>query len=502
MTVIKTTITSVNSTLQKVDQNEKVLKEGLNKLLNYSSHQFNKLEEEIRNINLINEQFRLIQRGIDESQHSFETLINAFVHAAQGTLQPQLNTSEKIRNLLKTQKLPSGMDYPNFPFSELQKIIIPNTYSYKQYLVYILRIPLFSPTEYHLYKMLPFPVAIREEDFTYSYISFNKEYIFSDSLRQHYGKMSSSELIGCFQPNELMYVCKEDIPIYTYIPDIDCEATLLHPSTTKIPNNCEHRIFKLRKTFWIPLHWSNQWLFVAPQTELFAILCPQETTNLRLQNEGKLTLQLGCKGYSSYVTLYAASTIMTNVTSDYIPIAPVDFDCCFESLTEVNFERLPLQVPLVNILSSVDELKVASMKAEDVEQLIKEQERKINQNLYVVATSWGAVLGTISLLTVCICCSCCFCKCCRNCFFWIWSKWTPKDCWRQTQEKCCVSIYNYNGSRVEYSKTDTSPAASIKSLPELRSIVSNQPEIINDRLNIEKETESISMRTRSKKMFR
>jgi hypothetical protein len=85
MTIIKTTITSVNSTLQKVNQNEKVLKEGLNKLLNYSSHKINELEG-IGNVNLINEQFLLIQRGVGESQHSFEILIDAFVHAEQETL--------------------------------------------------------------------------------------------------------------------------------------------------------------------------------------------------------------------------------------------------------------------------------------------------------------------------------------------------------------------------------------------------------------------------------
>jgi hypothetical protein len=119
MTIIKTTITSVNSTLQKVNQNEKVFKEGLNRLLNYSTHKFYELEEEIGNVNLISEQFSLIQRGIDESQHSFGT-IDAFVHAEQGILQPQLITAEKIKDFLGTQKLPSGLDYPNFPFLELQ----------------------------------------------------------------------------------------------------------------------------------------------------------------------------------------------------------------------------------------------------------------------------------------------------------------------------------------------------------------------------------------------
>jgi methyl-accepting chemotaxis protein len=131
MTIVKTTITSVNSTLQKVNKNENVLKNGLNQLYNYCTHEFNKLEEEIANVNLINEQFRLIQGGIEESQHSFEILIEAFVHAEQGTLQPQLITYEKIRSLLEKQKVPYGLDYPNLPFHELQNLILPHTYSYK-----------------------------------------------------------------------------------------------------------------------------------------------------------------------------------------------------------------------------------------------------------------------------------------------------------------------------------------------------------------------------------
>lgn len=43
--------------------------------------------------------------------------------------------------------------------------------------------------------------------------------------------MTTNELTGCFHPNEFLYVrvCREEIPIYTYVPEIDCEATLLHP---------------------------------------------------------------------------------------------------------------------------------------------------------------------------------------------------------------------------------------------------------------------------------
>jgi hypothetical protein len=199
--IIKTTITSINSTLEKANQNETILMESLTKLFNYSTHKFNELEEEIRNVNLINEQFRLIQRVVDESQHAFEILVDAFVHAEQGSLQPQLITAERIKSLLGTQKLRNGLDYPNFPFPEIQKIITPTVYSYRQYLIYISEIPLFSPTVYQLYKLLPYSVCMKREEATCGYIDFNKERMFSDPLRQHFGKMSMNELTGCFQPN-------------------------------------------------------------------------------------------------------------------------------------------------------------------------------------------------------------------------------------------------------------------------------------------------------------
>jgi hypothetical protein len=366
-----------------------------------------------------------------------------------------------------------------------------------------MEIPLFSPTVYELYKIVPFPVIIRKEESTYGYIGFNKDVIFSDPLRQHYGKMTANELTKCFQPYELVYVCKEDIPILTYVPEADCEATLLHPSTTDIPDNCEYRFFRLSQTFWIPLHDSNLWLFVTPQPETLTVLCPQGTTTVKLQDKGKLSLDQGCKGYSSYVILYASSTLTTNLTDDYIPSASIDFDCCFDGIEKVNFEDLPLHIPLVNIMSNTDELRLASIKADEIQRMIKDQESKQNDNLYLMATSWGTTLGTICLIITCICCSCCCCKCCRNCFFWFWRKCNPKACWQETQEKCCINIHNYNGSRVVYAKTNTSPAISMQSLPELECAIQEQPKReLNEQVKIAEGFDSISKRTRSKRMFR
>jgi hypothetical protein len=91
---------------------------------------------------------------------------------------------------------------------------------------------------------------------------------------------------------------------------------------------------------------------VTPQIETFTAF-----PTLNLYNEGTLTLQNGCKGYSSYVTLYAISTTVINVTSDYVPSAPMDFKNCFEDFKSISFENLPLHAPLVNVMSSVDDLE-------------------------------------------------------------------------------------------------------------------------------------------------
>jgi hypothetical protein len=82
----------------------------------------------------------------------------------------------------------------------------------------MLEIPLFSPTTYQLYKLLPFPISVKEEECTYSYIHFNKEFIFSDPLRQHFGRMTANELTGCFHPNEFIYVF---IFIFIYLHSVN-----------------------------------------------------------------------------------------------------------------------------------------------------------------------------------------------------------------------------------------------------------------------------------------
>jgi hypothetical protein len=174
------------------------------------------------------------------------------------------------------------------------------------------------------------------------------------------------------------------------------------------------------------LHLSNEWLFVSPNKEIFTVICGTRTYQLTLQDRGKLYLPLRCKGYSAHRTLYALATITHNNTQeDVLPLASVDLDCCSSQYEREQLHETPLQKPLTNILSSVD-LHIASVKIDEIQNLINQEQSKRSEQLKMLSATWGSVIMTVVIFIISICCSCCFCRCCRQLAFWMWDKFAPK----------------------------------------------------------------------------
>ena len=258
-------------------------------------------------------------------------------------------------------------------------------------------------------------------------------------------------------------------PYILYIPNEDCEATLVHPSTVSFPSKVrEQGLLKLESAYWVPLHMSNEWLFITSNNEIFTVLCGSVKFQLNLQNRGKLYLPARYKSYSTHSTLYALSTIMQNNSKDDIlPLASADLDCCLTEVERDQLQKIPLQKPLTNILSSVDELNIAGVKISEVQELINKEQAKKYEHLKILTSTWGSIVLIFLIIVICICCSCCYCKCCRQCGFWLWDKWTPKECIRHTKERCCM-ITNINADRVSYHEVPQTPPltpVSTRSLP-------------------------------------
>lgn len=473
--VLKSTIVTMNTTLKDVSVNERKLKEVLTNLGRDVKTQSRQLKHEVDTSLMLNELIKQVERGIEECQHTFDLLIDVYLHAQDGILQPQIITIQKIRAVLMQQTMPELTIFPPFTSSELISLIKPIIYTQGSYLVYVVKIPLILETKFLLHRIIPFPV-IMQSNFTTKVLNVKKEYLFVDMLNQRYGHISENELKKCFQPNKLNYVCTENTPIVTYVPDVDCVATLVHPNTQKVPNSCTFNYLPIQQIMWIPLHMSNSWLYVAPQMELFTTVCQNgQRHSDRLQGRGIITIRNDCKGLGSKSILYPLSHFETNLTKDdIIPFVNVNIDCCLTLPEQEIIKDVPLNLPLSNIMSSVNDLNLASFKIDEVNKFIEDQKLREEQR----TSSWKRI-GTVwytyvlsLILIVCIWfCGCCCCSCCRKSTIWLFNQCSPKKWWAGSKQVC--PNFTFTNSPINQINVSSENIPQIQQQLEGQSLMSN-----------------------------
>ena len=126
--------------------------------------------------------------------HSFKILVNAFLHAQNSRIQPQLINIAQVKNIIKELSLPAELNLPPFPSLKFSRLITPIIFSRRTYLVYILQIPLLQLTMYQLYKTQPFP--FQQQGNIFVYIKAKKNYIFVDAMRHKYKKTKPRGIAG------------------------------------------------------------------------------------------------------------------------------------------------------------------------------------------------------------------------------------------------------------------------------------------------------------------
>jgi hypothetical protein len=79
--VLKSAIMSFNITMQRVNRNEKILTENLQRLNKMVVDEINQMQTQLDSVLMLNENIQQIQRGLNEYQHTFVIWVDAFVHA-------------------------------------------------------------------------------------------------------------------------------------------------------------------------------------------------------------------------------------------------------------------------------------------------------------------------------------------------------------------------------------------------------------------------------------
>jgi len=139
-------------------------------------------------------------------------------------------------------------------------------------------------------------------------------------------------------------------------------------------------------------------LYVAPRPDALTVLCSkQEPSDIETVGTGKLILHNACKAYRARV-LIRAQTIMTfnNTEKDVIPPLSLEYDSCTSEGKPAKLKDFHLELPLKNIVNRLEDLRLASLKVQEVDKLISEQVWKIKQSNFDFHLSFLSYVGMVT----------------------------------------------------------------------------------------------------------
>jgi hypothetical protein len=444
MVVVKSTLKSVNRTLNDVSKNELILEKGLQDIKNFVNEENGEIKRKYTYTSMLvmlNDHAIQLQRALEEVKDEYNIIIQSCLSAKGGIIQPQVLSPSHMIEILKSSQdsFPRDLQVP-VPLSDAYAYLLINILSIDVYmvgnnLVYIVRIPLATHYVYDVYKVLPFPIKINNTKTKYTFIQPEKEYILIDSTKQYYVKFGHEDIRKCKRMSSKQIICEQDFPLLISHSASDCEVLMLQPIRT-VPKTCTQRILELKETLWIPLK-DNSWIYVAPEMTRMTVLCSdQNSTDMELEGSGILTFLADCTGYGDQAMIRSlTSQYVNNTQKDIIPLLYLHFNCCETSENRIHLDELQLETPLKNILTHNDELLLASYKVKEVQKLIEEEEWKLGHtdraNQLSVMSSIGAAM--LAILIGILCCCCC-CRCCRNC-------WTRGVKWFSGGKGCTSIVF-------------------------------------------------------------
>ena len=153
---------------------------------------------------------------------------------------------------------------------------------------------------------------------------------------------------------------------------------LLQPGGS-VPPSCDKRILELSSSVWTQLA-NNEWTYFILTSESNTILCTDKPpVDVILSGIGKLGISADCKGYGKSAVFQTHSILDVSGIdheSDFMSRIRLEYDCCEEMSAKISINTIRLNNSFQHIVSNLDDLKIASHRISEVENMIKEQEWK------------------------------------------------------------------------------------------------------------------------------
>ncbi|PNF43974.1 hypothetical protein B7P43_G00917 [Cryptotermes secundus] len=424
MTVVRSTLQTVNYTLVDIAANELQINENsrtMQKQVNENVEKTNQAFSQTTLLIATNQHMIIIEHLIGQLKEGYDTLLFAIIFAQKGILSPQIITPGDIIRAFQDSHsiLPRDLSLPNTARVAyehvLMNIIDIDVFLNNNLLGYVLKIPLVNSAVFHLYKLIPFPTKVNNSENIFVFIESEKDFLMIDTLKQVYVKLNELELDECKVISPDWRVCKQTFPVKSTHVHQECEVRLLEP-TTRIPLDCKRKIISLDDVTWLPLT-HNKWIFATSHKERVTILCNDlEPSDIILQGTGVLSMFGRCDALGLNTKLQTQMSFTSNRTDkDFIPSVTLHYDCCEHLGSRVKLDTMKFipDVPLKNILGHSNAFKYASHSVDQVEQLIIQNEAELNRDHKIDHLKFLSYLGITIMVVMMLLICCCFCKRCN-----------------------------------------------------------------------------------------
>lgn len=402
--VATSAITSYNSTLSKIRENEVKLNGAVDKL-SLIIKNITEITNGLQVLSSIHEILDTLETSIFTLSFQLEDITNAILFSRQNILHPAILTPRQLyRELADNHRhLPSDLDLPvALDINSVHLILSISSlicYYVNDKIIFVLQVPLVNIQEYMLFQniALPTPYDVKQSS-VFSLIVPNSKYIAMTKDKSHYCTLN--QLQDCKIVNPGNYLCNIE-NVYVTETKPTCEIELLAKTISEKPLQCDVKTISGKIDIWKPLI-NNRWIYVQSEPNKISIDCANSESlyEITVLGTGILTIPITCIGYCKS-TILLPRFKQLNITSpiNHIPEFNLINDTCCNLVKVSNIDNMSS----IN-LNNIDLDNLYAGNKDILDSLVKSLEVIEHQPNYPHIVKYGTYYSTLFIVSFLLFC--------------------------------------------------------------------------------------------------
>lgn len=341
--VSQTAISKINDSLHEININQAKLNDVIDNL-SYSIKNVSDVINVVSFKTKLNVISNILQSNLLTISFKIEDLLNSILFVKSNILHPSILTPNQMYNDI-TSNLKIVPKYKDFPvsldLSNIHKLInVADLVCYylNNKLMFIVKIPLVSLSDYNVYKNIPLPTPhISDSPNSFVMILPSEQYLAVSRDKSSYTYLKDFNHCKII-PRET-YLC-QITDIYAVFANPSCEIEIITKALHSLPENCPVKFISGDIDIWHKLN-NNNWIFVQSKPTKLSIECNNVISDFTISGTGVLNMPTECIAFHKNVKLVRNANPSITIPYIYSEFNIINDSCC-----NINrFKEITINIP-------------------------------------------------------------------------------------------------------------------------------------------------------------